>query len=89
MQIVATTDFHWGLYDKAEIIYRGTTFAPEGSGVMSAKDQAMMLLKHGTCCLPSDWPKVQEKTEEGYQWAKAETARNRAAYEAHKAARAS
>lgn len=89
MQIVATTDFHLGLREAAEVIYRGTTFTPPGTGIMSSADQARSLINTGTCCLPSDWEKVQKRTQAGYDWAKAETARNQAAYEAHKATRAS
>lgn len=75
MQIIATTDFHFGNGSAAEIIRRGDSFTPPGTGQMNAREHAQSLINCGSCCTPEDWPKVQARTEAGYQWAMAEVAR--------------
>lgn len=75
MQIVATTDFHFGLGNSAEIIHRGTHFTPPGTGQMNVRDHAQSMINQGSCCTPEDWPKIQARTQAGYDWAKDEVAR--------------
>lgn len=75
MQIIATTDFHFGLGNGAEIIQRGDSLTPPGTGQMNVREHAQSLINCGSCCTPEDWPKIQARTEAGYQWAKAEVAR--------------
>lgn len=88
MQLVAMTDFHFGLREAAEIIHRGDTFTPLGTGAMNAREQAQSLIRVGSCCAPEDWPKLRDRTEANYAWAKAEVARLNAENAAREARRA-
>ena len=92
MQLVAVTDFNFGLRDSAETIRRGDTFTATGTGVSNATEHGRALIGNGVACNPNDWAKVQEKTQAGYDWAKLEVAKLNAESEAtaaRKAARAS
>lgn len=75
MQIVAITDFHFGLGNSEEIIQRGQAFTPPGTGQMNRQDHARSLITQGSCCTPEDWPKIEARTQAGHDWAKAEIAR--------------
>ena len=75
MQIVAITNFHFGLGEAAEIIHRGTTFAAPGTGIMNAAEHARSLIRSGMCCAVSDWPKIEGKTQARHDWATAEVAK--------------
>lgn len=75
MQIVAIHNFHFGLGNSAEILQRGDTFSPPGTGPMNAIEQAQSLIRNGCACLPEDWPNRQAKTEPGHEWAAAEVDR--------------
>lgn len=75
MQIVAMTDFYFGQGSREEIIRRGDSFTPPGTGVMNAYEQAQSLINGGTCCHVDDWPKRKAASQAGYDWAKAEVAR--------------
>lgn len=92
MQITAKCNFHLGLRNDEEIIHRGQTFTPPGTGIMNAAEHARSLINTGMCCAPSDFAKYESKSEAGHAWALGEVAKldaERAAREAAKVARAS
>lgn len=88
MQLIAVSDFHHGLREGAEVLRRGDTFTPAGTGTMNAAEHARSLINCGSCCTFEDWPKLKDKTQAGYDAAKAEVQRLNLAAEAHKAAKA-
>ncbi len=92
MQIVAKCNLHLGLRNDEEIIHRGQTFTPPGTGIMNVAEHARSLINSGMCCAPSDFAKYESKSQAGHEWALAEVAKRNAenaAREAQRAARAS
>jgi hypothetical protein len=75
MHIIAITDCHFGTGNAAEVLRRGDSFTPPGTDQMYANEHAQSLINQGAACLPSDWAKVEAKTQTGYDWASAEVAR--------------
>jgi len=75
MQIVALSNFHFGLRETAEIIHRGTTFAAPGTGHMNAREHSLSLIRTGMCCSVEEWAKREAKTQAGFEWALAEVAK--------------
>ncbi len=75
MQIIATTDCHFGTGNAAEVLRRGDSFTPPGTGQMNAHEHAQSMINQGAACLPSDWAKIEARTQDGYDWARAEVAR--------------
>lgn len=69
MKLVALYDQHHGLRDKAEIIHRGTGFHAPGTGIMNSAEHGRSLIRSGACCAAEDWPKLEAKTQPGYDWA--------------------
>lgn len=75
MQVVAITNFYFGLGSDEEVIQRGQFFTPPGTGQMNRVDHAKSLIAQGSCCIPEDWPKIEARTQAGWDWARAEVAR--------------
>ena len=75
MQLIAISDFHFGAGAAAEVLRRGDTFKPPGTGPMNALEHARSLVRSGMCCTVEDWAKIEGKTQAAYDWAKAEVDR--------------
>jgi hypothetical protein len=75
MQVTALYDMHFGHGNSAEVIHRGTTFSPPGTGQMNAREHAQSLIHQGACCAEEDFARLNAKREAGAKWAVGEVAR--------------
>lgn len=88
MNIVATYDHFLDLGSGSELVLRGQTVNPPGTGRMSRDERARSLIRQGAAVLPEAWPKIQSRTEANVQAATKMVDQARAASDKHRRGRA-